>query len=970
MSDLTAFYGPNAGYVLEQYDRYVTDPSSVTPEFQDFFASFDASTLEAVASGTPIDQLPAAGKISESDLEKIVAAVQLATGIREYGHLAVQLDPIGSPPPGAPEIENKTYGLTDEDLRKIPASAVGGAAAEGAANAYEAMARLRYRYTTRMGFDFDQVQIAEEREWLENAAESGEFDYDLDDEKKKELLKRLTAVEGFEQFLHKTYPGVKRFSIEGLDIVVPMLDLIIEDAAANGAKEVLLGMAHRGRLNVLVHTMNRPYGSLIAQFENRHDEAQPPSGFNAEIMEEDRSGDVKYHMGARLTRHPITGEKLTVPVVLAPNPSHLEAVNPVVMGMTRAAQDDRNQAGPAVQNPDRAVGILLHGDAAFAGLGINAETMNMNALKGFTTGGTVHIIENNNIGYTTLPSDSRSTTYAADPAKGFEIPVIHVNADDPVACLSAVHFAMAYRKKFHKDFVIDCVGYRRYGHNEGDEPLYTQPITYTKIAKHPTVRALFAAQLAEEGLVSKAESTQMEKDFFDKLSRIRRGITEEGEKYPMDWIEPMQPNEGVETKISLERLDAIDQALHDFPEGFVANRKLSRQLQTRAQQVRAEGGLLDFGHAESIAFASILQDGTPIRFSGEDSQRGTFNHRHLVLHDSETGDEFTPMYQVPDVNVSFTVYNSPLSEYGVMGWEYGYDEHAPECLVLWEGQFGDFANGAQTVIDQFIAAARSKWGSKPGLVLLLPHGYEGQGPEHSNARPERFLQLAAQDNMRIANVSSSGQYFHLLRMQAKSLATDPRPLIVFTPKSLLRNPAAASKVEVFTEGEFHPVLDDPRAADRREKVTRLIFCTGKVSVDLEQSELRDSENVAVARVEMLAPFPKGALREVVARYPNLKEIVWLQEEPRNMGAWFYMGYRLRDLVEDRIPVRYIGRPEMASPAEGYAEEHKENQEHIVQAAFADVLPADTFEPSSQDSNGSEEETEPRKREDVSVATAD
>lgn len=967
MSDLNAFYGPNAGYVLEQYDRYLTDPGSVSTEFQQFFSSFDPATLEAAASGVVVSGTAAEAAPREDQIEKIVAAVQLATGLREYGHLAVQLDPIGTPPPGAPEIENSTYGLSDDDLRNIPASAVGGRAAVGAANAYEAMARLRYRYTTRMAFDFDQVQIAAEREWLENAAESGEFDYAPTEEQQVAILKRLTAVEGFEQFIHKTYPGVKRFSIEGLDMVVPMLDLVIEDAAEAGAREVVLGMAHRGRLNVLVHTMNRPYGNLIAQFENRHDEAQPPSGFNSDV-EENLAGDVKYHMGARLTRHPVTGEKLTVPIVLAPNPSHLEAVNPVVMGMTRASQDDRDQPGPAVQHPERAVGIILHGDAAFAGLGINAETMNMNALKGFTTGGTVHIIENNNIGYTTLPSDSRSTTYAADPAKGFEIPVIHVNADDVVACLSAVRFAMAYREKFHKDFVIDVVGYRRYGHNEGDEPLYTQPITYTKIQKHPTVRAIFAEELAKSGLVALDESKKMEKEFFDKLAQIRRGITEGGEKYPMDWIEPMKPSQNIETKIDLERLDAIDQALHDFPDGFVPNRKLGRQLQQRAQVVRSEDGLLDWGHAESIAFGSILQDGTPIRFSGEDSQRGTFNHRHLVLHDAETGDEFTPMYQIPDAKASFTVYNSPLSEYGVMGWEYGYNQNAPETLVLWEGQFGDFANGAQTIIDQFIAAARSKWGEKPSLVLLLPHGYEGQGPEHSNARPERFLQLAAEDNMRIANVSSSGQYFHLLRMQAKTLLTDPRPLIIFTPKSLLRNPLAASKVSVLTDGEFKPVIDDPLAANRKELVSRLILCTGKVSIDLEQSEKRDSENVAVARVEMLAPFQTGPLREVINSYPNLQEIVWLQEEPRNMGAWTYMGYRLRDLVEDRIPVRYIGRPDQASPAEGYAEKHKANQERIIQAAFADVLPPDSVERSSQESNGSEDRA--RKREDVSVGTAD
>lgn len=926
MSDLSAFFGPNAGYVLELYDRYRDDPESVDPETRQYFDTF-TPTFPSLSTATAA---PATGV----DVARIAAVVGLANGIREYGHLAVQTDPLGGPPPGAPELEAATYGLTEEDLASISAEAVGGPLAEGAANAGEAIQRLRQRYTSTIGFDFDHVQIAEERQWLLEAAETGKYDVDLDEKDKRKLLERLTQVEIFERFLHQTYPGQKRFSVEGNDILIPMLDQVIDDAATAGAREVVMGMAHRGRLNVLTHIMSKPYGAIIAAFEGgKHkDPAATESHF---------SGDVKYHLGARQSLNVETGERLKVPIVLAPNPSHLEAVNPVVLGMARASQDNRDHAGAPDQDKTRALAILIHGDAAFPGQGVVAESLNLSGLAGYNTGGTVHIIVNNQIGYTTDWRDSRSTLYAGDLAKGFEIPVVHVNADDPVACLSAARLATAYRKAFGKDFLIDLVGYRRWGHNEGDEPAFTQPLMYKTVRKHPTVRKIWADAIVESGIVAPDDVSALEKRFLDRLVKIRHGVTEGTETYEEDVLEEAGPREEVQTAITPDRMREIQTALHEVPEGFNLNSRLKRQWSHRAEVLDTEGGKLDWAHGESMAFAAILQDGVPIRLTGQDARRGTFNQRHLGLHDVETGEVFVPLEHIPGATASFAVYNSPLSENACMGFEYGYSVQATEALVLWEAQFGDFANGAQIVIDQFLSSARSKWGQTPSLVLLLPHGYEGNGPEHSSARLERFLQLAAQDNIRVANCTTSAQYFHLLRRQAARLESDPRPLVLMTPKSLLRHPLAASAPEEFQEGTFMPVLDDAKAQDRKEKVTRLIFCSGKVAVDLETAEERENADfVAIARVEQLAPFQNAAIGEVVANYPNLEEIVWLQEEPRNQGAWRYMRGKLVAQYGDMFPIGYIGRPESASTAEGFADLHAIAQRRIVEAAFSKDLPED------------------------------
>jgi 2-oxoglutarate dehydrogenase E1 component len=629
-------------------------------------------------------------------------------------------------------------------------------------------------------------------------------------------------------------------------------------------------------------------------------------------------------------------------MVLAPNPSHLEAVNPVVEGMVRASQDVCDQPGPAVRDTKASLAIALHGDAAFPGQGVVAETLNLAGLRGYTTGGTIHIIVNNQIGFTTNPYDSRSTLYASDLAKGFEIPIVHVNADDPEACLMATRMAVAYRDRFGKDFLIDLVGYRRWGHNEGDEPLFTQPKMYELISNHPTVRQIWADRLIGESLVSTEERDDLLKEAMDRLAGVRRSV-HDGTAGVDEELPPLSPRREVDTAVPVEQLKRHHDAIHKLPAGFTMSPKLARQWERRAAILDTPDGKLDWAHAETLAFAAIISDGIPVRLSGQDAERGTFSHRHLVLHDPNTDLTDTPLQRLPDAKASFTVINSPLSENAALGFEYGYSVQAPGRLVLWEAQFGDFSNGAQIIIDQFIVAARSKWRQEPALVMLLPHGYEGQGPEHSSARLERYLQLAASDGLRVANCTTAAQYFHLLRRQAALLSLDPRPLIVMSPKSLLRNPLAASSIDELATGTFKPVIDDPLAVGREAEITRLILCSGKVAIDLENSKARPtSSGVAVVRVEQLAPFQNSGLRTVIGRYPNLQELVWLQEEPKNMGAWAFMDGRLRDLVRDRgLDVQYIGRVERSSPAEGSLDLHLDEQARIVAAAFENVPSAHT-----------------------------
>ena len=936
MGDLRAFAGPNAGYVLELYENYQSNPASVDAGWQAFFADFDPSTITLptrIGVGATAPQpAPAAAAVAGADLQKIIAVAKLAQRIRDYGHLGSRLDPLGTPPIDAPELRLDTYDLTEADLLALPAEAVGGTAANGAANAAEAIAYLRTIYCGFLGYEFLHVPTLEQRAWLREQVEAQTFAGQMEPEHQRAILRRLTAVEVFERFLHQTYLGQKRFSVEGGDIVVPMLDELVRRAASDGIKQVVIGMAHRGRLNVLTHVLRKRYADFIAQFEGK--KLRPTTTAESDPGEE-WTGDVKYHLGARVLPGE-AGQLVELPIILAPNPSHLEQVNPVVVGMVRAAQDQLNEPGAPSRDDLRSLGVLIHGDAAFPGQGVVSETLNLAGLSGYTTGGTVHIIINNQIGYTTNYWDSRSTLYASDPAKGYEIPIIHVNADEPEACMSAIRLALAFRNRYSKDVLIDLIGYRRWGHNEGDEPAFTQPKMYEKIGSHPTVREIWANRLVAAGAISQDDADRAVKEKFDELSGVRRSIADG------TWEMTLEPahervRREVETAINDEQLRAYQTGIHAVPDGFSLSSKLARQWGRRGAPIDSPDTQIDWAHAEALAFAAIVSEGTPIRLTGQDAERGTFSQRHLVLHDPKTGTTTTPLQTLPTATASFAVYNSPLSEAACVGFEYGYTIQSPETLVLWEAQFGDFVNGAQIMIDQFISAARAKWEQEPGLVLLLPHGYEGQGPEHSSGRLERFLQLVAQDNIRVANCTTSAQYFHLLRRQAKLLPIDRRPLVVMTPKSLLRNPLASSPVSDLTQGTFRPVIDDAAAVGREDLVTRLVLCSGKVIVDLESSgERTTADRVAVARIEQLAPFQNSAIRQMVAGYPHLQEIVWVQEEPRNMGAWSYMEPRLRELLGDQYVIRYVGRPERASPAEGSLATHNEEQARIVAAAYADA----------------------------------
>ena len=927
MADLQAFHGPNAGYVLELYERFRHDPDSVDPSWRDFFHSFTPPA--------PGQTMPAAGPVGEAggaDIERLLGARELARRIRGRGHTAARLDPLGSEPQPDTVLQGVLYGISEADLAQVPAEAVRGPASRGAGHAAEAIARLREVYTGSVGYEFSHIPNAEERGWLRERVESEEFLGSLGPEEERGLLERLSRVEGFERYLHKTFFGQKRFSIEGTDMLVPMLDTIIQRAAESGSGDVLIGMAHRGRLNVLTHVLEKPYEKMLAGFLEARAE---PTG--AAANSDLPSGDVKYHMGWQTERR--FGDH-RIRVTLSPNPSHLEFVDPVVVGMTRAAQDDTKQQGPPEVDPDAAVPVLVHGDTAFAGQGVVAETFNLSGLPGYEVGGTIHIIANNQIGFTTDPEQGRSTYYASDLAKGFELPIVHVNADDAEACVRVAMLAHAYRERWAKDFVIDLVGYRRWGHNEGDEPAFTQPRMYDVISDHPTVRAQLADKLVERGVVTREEADGILQAALDRLAEVQDAMDAEAIARALPSPSRNGRREGgerIETGVDAAELRELNESLLKWPEGFSPHPRLARLLERRREALDGEPAI-DWGHAEALAFASLLAEGTPVRLTGQDAERGTFSHRHLILHGVETGERLDVLAHLPQAKASFEIRNSPLSEMAAIGFEYGYSVYDPQALVLWEAQFGDFVNGAQVMIDQYISSSYQKWGQSSGLMMLLPHGYEGQGPEHSSARLERFLQLAAENNLRVVNPTTSAQYFHLLRRQAGFLEReeDVRPLIMMSPKSLLRHPLAASRLEQLASGHFQCVIRDETVADRAEQITRLLLCSGKVHVDLVSAEVRDeAEQVALARVEELYPFPASELRSLLDSFPALGEVVWVQEEPKNMGAWRFVEPRLRELVDacDGVALRYIGRPERASPAEGSAARHKAEQERIVSEAW-------------------------------------
>ncbi|HEY5430522.1 MAG TPA: multifunctional oxoglutarate decarboxylase/oxoglutarate dehydrogenase thiamine pyrophosphate-binding subunit/dihydrolipoyllysine-residue succinyltransferase subunit, partial [Solirubrobacteraceae bacterium] len=783
-------------------------------------------------------------------------------------------------------------------------------------------------YCGTIAYEIEHIASHRQRLWLREAIESGEFRRPLTNDEQKALLKRLTEVDAFERFMHKAYLGQKQFSVEGLDMTVPMLDELTQLSATRGAREVVIGMAHRGRLNVLAHNLGRPYESIFAEFEGSST-LEPIT-----TLPQGGTGDVKYHHGAQGSYQLEGGESIIVR--LESNPSHLEFVAPVAAGATRAAQTTR-QGPHAHQDTNAAIPVILHGDAAFPGQGVVAETLNLQALDGYTVGGTVHIIQNNQVGFTTDPDDSRSTRMASDLAKGFDVPIIHVNADDAAACISAVRLAFAFRQEFGHDVLIDLIGYRRFGHNEADEPAYTQPEMYQVIKKHPSVRELFARQLVDQGVVTEPESTEMTDAVWAVLADSHQQLKEriaaarEVEHATGEYQLDRTPSPEVKTAVAEDRLSVLNEELLAVPAGFTVHPKLIKQLEQRREALADPSQpAIVWAHAEALAFASLLTEGIPIRLTGQDTERGTFSQRHLVLHDPKTGQEHCAMQHLPGALAPMELHNSPLSEMACVGFEYGYSQEGPETLVLWEAQFGDFVNSAQVIVDQFITSGLAKWGQTSRLTLLLPHAYEGSGPEHSSARLERFLQLAAEGNIRVANPTTPAQYFHLLRRQAR--IAKQRPLVVMTPKSLLRLPQAASRAQDMVQGRFLPVLSDG-AVDPGE-VTRLVLCTGKIYYDLIANPARaENPGVAIGRVELLYPFPQAELMELIDQYPKLDEVVWVQEEPRNMGARAYMSPRLLQVLPEKLQFGYIGRPERAASGEGYPIAHATEQQRILGTAL-------------------------------------
>lgn len=936
------YYGPNLGYLQEQYENWLNDPDSVGEAYREMFARWGPP--EAIESSE--QERPDAseggfadGKDNAGLVQKAIMAGKLVLGIRDYGHLAADINPLGiGPIPKARLLDPEAYDLTLEDLRAIPASWVWKDAPYPLRDGREAIRKLVEVYTGTIAYDFNHVHDEAERIWLNRQAEIEIPAAKLCAEEKLALLGRIIQAEQFEEFLQKTFVGQKRFSAEGVDVLVALSEEIVHELANDGARHVLMGMAHRGRLNVLAHVLGKPYGAIFSEFHHSPNKHLIPSEGSIGINY-GWTGDVKYHLGANRSIH--TGETAETRLTLANNPSHLEFVNPVIEGFTRAAQEDRSRPGAPLQRMNTAAAIVMHGDAAFPGEGVVAETLNLNNLSGYSNGGTIHIIVNNRIGFTTANTDARSTRYASDLAKGFEIPVVHVNADDPEACIAAARLSAGYRKRFNKDFLIDLIGYRRYGHNEADDPETTQPLMYRKIHSHPTVSAIYADRLIKEGLLTEQDVQEIKRQKWARLKEAYDEVKQQERADPEQRTTPAsaatKPERPIRTAVAIDALQAMNRRLLERPEGFRVHHKLQRILERRASSFD-EGEKVDWGHAETLAFASILADGRPIRLSGQDVQRATFAHRNLVLHDYETGKTFCPLHALPEARASFAIHNSPLSEAGVLGFEYGYNVYAPETMVIWEAQYGDFANAAQVLIDQFISAGYSKWKQRSGLTMLLPHGYEGQGPEHSSARLERFLHLSAEKNWVVASLSSAAQYFHLLRRQAALCGTESaRPLVLMAPKSLIRNPRVASPAAEFSEGQFYKLLEQADLGGRPERVERLLLCSGKVAIDLAEGiEKLDRDGLDwlhIARIEQLYPLPEQEIQSVIARLPNLRELCWVQEEPQNMGAWQYMTAYLRRLAPKHASVRYIGRPEHASPASGFQQVHVFEQQSIVSTAL-------------------------------------
>jgi 2-oxoglutarate dehydrogenase E1 component len=874
-------------------------------------------------------QAPAGGGLAprSSEIAKEAGVIQLINAYRVRGHLIADLDPLGREPSYHPELDPITYGLTIWDLdREFYTGSLGEAIGETGpkpiATLREILETLRQTYCGKIGCEYMNIQHPEQKRWLQQRMEPDVNRWPLERETRARALRNLIQAEEFEHFLHARFVGHKRFSLEGSETAIPVIEELLHQAVARNVHEIVIGMAHRGRLNVLANVIGKPLSQIFSEFEGHIDPASTQG-----------SGDVKYHLGATGVRQ-ASGNEIVVSV--SPNPSHLEAVDPVVEGIVRPKQ---NRLGDAKR--ERVIPLLIHGDAAFAGQGVVAETLNLSQLEGYHTGGTIHLVINNQIGFTTPPDEARSTAYSTDVARMVQAPIFHVNGDDPEAAVRALQVAFEFRQQFKKDVVIDMICYRRHGHNEADDPSYTQPILYRQIKEHPSVATLYAEQLLREGAMKQEEIDAIRKEVIQRLSKAFDEAQQASDQYeyqelsavPMEEVGAFCPR----TAVTREGLERITDGITSFPSNFHLHPKLRGFIEKRREAIQ-KGGPIDWAFGEALAFGSLVMEGTPVRLSGQDSGRGTFSQRHLEFYDSETGHKYVPLQHVSPEQADFDVFDSSLSEYAVVGFEFGYSLGDPLTLVMWEAQFGDFVNGAQIMIDQFIMTAEQKWGQPSGLVMLLPHGYEGQGPEHSSARIERFLILSAENNIQLCNCTTPAQYFHLLRRQMYG-GHDRRgmrkPLVIFTPKRLLRHPKCVSTVQDLTGGAFREVIGESGIAEP-DRVSRIMFCSGSVYYDLSAARDEQKANhVALIRVEQLYPFPTEQVNDVLARYPLTAEVVWAQEEPRNMGPWRVMAEFIQPLLNgSRRQLRYVGRVESASPATGSAKRHQQEQMEILTDALS------------------------------------
>ena len=895
----------NADYIDAQYRLWKENPMAVPRDWRFFFEGF---TMAQTGTGHTM----AAGECSEDRVLRQAKVDALTYRYRDLGHLLACMDPLEACPIEHPLLDLSAFGLNPENLQDT--FYIRGASGNETALLKDIIGNLKATYCRSVGVEYMHLQDPAERLWLRERMEPVLNRPEPSPEQRRRILEKLRQAARFEQFLNKKYVAVTRFSLEGGDVIVPMLDVLTDHAAGMGCREIILGMAHRGRLNVQTHILGKPYAEIFGEFESCYD---PENLVGA--------GDVKYHNGYLADIRTFSGSEMRI--FLANNPSHLEAVDPVVEGIARARQDRFGEDAAG-----RVLPLLIHGDAAFSGQGVVFETLNMSQLTGYRTGGTIHLIINNQIGYTTLPEDARSTRYATDVAKMLMVPIFHVHGENPEAAVHIMRLAADYRMTFNKDVVIDVVCYRRYGHNEGDEPYFTQPLMVERIRTRPSPDRLYADRLMEAGVVDETADRAMTaaidsalNDAFDEIHGSACLFPQA--RYFEDWkgFHGRYPHSPVKTGVSKKKLKDLARKLNRIPEAFSLNRKLKGLLLKRRECVEAESGI-DWANAESLAFGSLLTEGVPIRLSGQDCGRGTFAQRHSVLVDTRNGQSRIPLNGLGETGAKFEVYNSHLAEYAVLGFEYGHSITRPDVLTIWEAQFGDFVNTAQAVIDLFIASGQSKWQRLSGLVLLLPHGFDGLGPEHSSARPERFLQLCAEDNMQVCNPSTPGQYFHLLRRQIKRDVR--KPLVVLTPKSLLRNPLAVSKLSDLSTGYFREVIDDPT---RRKTIDRVILCSGKIYYELlqRQRDLKRKE-IAIVRLEQFYPFPDEQMDKIVAKYGRSPGWIWVQEEPENMGGWRFV----RPLLEHRIggPVQYIGRPAAASPATGFPKIYRKQQAAVTDEA--------------------------------------